>query len=272
MKILRTGAVLMDTELHRVDGRVICYGKPAAITKAIDIGKREGLDALIAPEWALMDCQKSAHPYTREEKDSIIEDLLAHSEGSEMLIFPGTMVYYNRNAICNLLPIIRNGKIVYMYHKKRNGGDSVFKPDKQVDFRPGEEPNVFKLDGYRIGIEICADSGNLFYDTYYAGEDGVDLQVFVASGLSSTVNALKNGGLFFYSNGCDPLSGGGIRRIYSKQDPYFGRRVKSDIDGAYLSNMIIAKSDFKNRIASFPELSHMGAILDVYEMPGGLES
>lgn len=218
MKLRKLGVLLMNTTVQSVstieDGpRFVkkCFGDPQIVFQAIELGKKEGLDALIAPEWSLMDGNKEVRAYDLQEKEAILAELKEHSKGSRMLIFPGTAVYYTGRGLRNLLPVVANGKIIYKYNKKLDGGTTDFLPKgkqaaldeyddriKYPTFLPGRGAGVFKYEGARIGVEVCADGGLLKCET---NAKDLDLQVFVSCGANSTRSVLKPGGVFVYADG-----------------------------------------------------------------------
>lgn len=229
MRLKKLGAILMDTYVYpymkprRANIKLYelsyaCYGDPEIVLRAIDIGRREDLDVLIAPEWALMKCPRRTSAYTQNGAQKIINRLLKHSKGSDMLIFPGTIVYSSPYGSRNLLPVIKNGELIYTYHKRTDGGTSNF--DAKSRFIQGQETGVFEHDGNRIGVEICADSGQLVQRRLWTGE--LDMQFFIAAGATRTESALRKGGLFFYANGGEDA--GVYKPAYKESSGMFGSK------------------------------------------------
>lgn len=258
MKLERLGVILMDTALYwdirkRENGNNLyrSYGDPETVKKAIEIGKKQNLDALIGPEWSLMKCPEDVRAYSEKERDSIIADLKKCSEGSEMLIFPGTLVYHSGDKLKNLLPVLQDGKLVYSYHKKEDGGTWTFDPSRM--FYPGTERNVFELGRLKIGVEICADKEKIIA----CNAKDLDLQVLVSAGIGITRSALKNGAVFLCSDG-----GAGSRNPYHVAR---GCAIRSAVEwGAEIECPATSKPEIDLELKS---CEVYGARLHVYRLP-----
>ncbi|MDP2906992.1 MAG: hypothetical protein Q8O03_03560 [Nanoarchaeota archaeon] len=142
------------------------------------------LDILLGPEWLFM---PETRLYSKEEKQDIVKGLAEKTKTRDTLIIPGSIMWEDDKFFYNTAPIISKGKLIGEQHKWTDGGSkmkactrSCSKP-KYKDF---DNPrDVFKWRDYRIGVEICADMGELYHhlekselpflDFYFLVSDGV---------------------------------------------------------------------------------------------------
>ena len=82
---------------------------------------------------------------------------------------------------------IHDGKIVHRYNKMCDGGDGDIAKFYWLSFAKGVLPGLFKWNGLKIGIEICADGGIL----EEKGIEALDLQVLVSCGQTETTPCAK---------------------------------------------------------------------------------
>lgn len=119
--------------------------------------------------------------------------------------------------VFNTVPIVSNGKVVHIYHKKNEGGE-ITDSTKQFGFNqypiPGfgnmerfDNTGLFEFQGIKFGIEVCADHGNNSLFNEITGlvdptsctkpnATGVDVQILIACGSvfsASKVYARKGG-------------------------------------------------------------------------------
>ncbi len=205
MTIKRIGLIEMGTGFSGKDIR----GDVRSVLDAIKVGKKAKLDAIIGPEFSLVDknriVEKPAwrYYYTDEEHNRLISLLESQSKDSKMLVIPGTMVYMDGDGNArNLLPVISDGALLHSYHKRLNGGTTSFFYDSIVGrtnppFAAGRESNVFEYRGERIGLEVCADTGRLSYNNV----KDLDLQILSSCGIQFTNHVIKEGGIFVLTDG-----------------------------------------------------------------------
>lgn len=148
--------------------------------------------------------KKSWNPFRKKEKTPV-EPEVSQPFGLEMnpAKKSGEIVY-------NTVPVIRNKKIVHIYHKRIEGGEIKEKDrGKKFGFQfpiPGfgtmdrfENTGVFVHEGIKFGLEVCADhkQGTLINKDLglpdnptieNVNDAGVDVQVIVACG-----SAIANG-------------------------------------------------------------------------------
>ena len=142
-------------------------------------------------------------PYSKREYQSLLNDVMDASKGSDMLIFPGTAMFYDENRVLyNVMPILRNGKIVKNVYKFNDGLGSRFNLENALELYPynkhekenyslsyGKTPTI-NFKGITTSVEICADSGIL--KKY--GVDNLDLQVLSSCGNTSTDRVINKQG------------------------------------------------------------------------------
>ena len=87
-------------------------------------------------------------PYSKREYEKLLNGLKAASKGSDMLIFPGTAMFYDSNRILyNVMPILRNGKVIKSIYKFNDGLGSDFNLEGELRLYPSET----NYEGYRKG-------------------------------------------------------------------------------------------------------------------------
>ncbi|MEM3191021.1 MAG: hypothetical protein QW292_02820 [Candidatus Parvarchaeota archaeon] len=141
-------------------------------------------------------------PYSKREYLKLIKSIKKETEGSDLLVVPGTAMYYDRDLkLYNAAPVIYNGRTLRTFYKLRDGGGSSFNLNGTLKLSPdpysgtmfeayGNNPVVY-FKGKKIGIEICADSGIL--KAYY-GIDFLDLQILVSCGVDGYLKATSKDG------------------------------------------------------------------------------
>ncbi|MCL5976049.1 MAG: hypothetical protein M1580_00430 [Candidatus Parvarchaeota archaeon] len=146
-------------------------------------------------------------PYSKREYEKLLKGLKMASRGSDMLIFPGTAMFYDENkALYNVMPVIRNGEVIKSVYKFNDGLGSKFNLEGALKLYPSETNNdeycegkyslsygedpIVNFEGINTSVEICADAGIL--KKY--GIDNLDLQVLSSCGNSSTDSVINNSG------------------------------------------------------------------------------
>jgi len=144
-------------------------------------------------------------PYSKREYEKLLIGLKMASRGSDMLIFPGTAMFYDNDRILyNVMPIIRNGEVIKSVYKFNDGLSSEFNLEGALKLYPSETHNkderkyflsygkdpIIKFRGINTSVEICADAGIL----KKSGVENLDLQVLSSCGNSHTENVIKNKG------------------------------------------------------------------------------
>ena len=142
-----------------------------------------------------------------EKKGQYVEDLRAESLNRNVLVFPGSFVWADKGKLYNSTPIIYNGKILFEYYKRTDGGEN------ELGLRYGLEPvfggknsGIFAWKDYKLGIELCGDNheGVLKDDKKVSD---LDFHIVLASGRSylydQTIIA-KPGGYAFLCDGMNP--------------------------------------------------------------------
>ncbi len=95
-----------------------------------------------------------------EEQNNYLEKIVAASKGMKAAIVIGFIDYNNSigKPYHNSLAVIKNGSIVFKYHKKLLPTYNIF--DEMRHFEPGNLPGVWELNGVKIGFLICEDAWN----------------------------------------------------------------------------------------------------------------
>lgn len=92
-------------------------------------------------------------PYSKREYQKLLNGLKVASRGSDMLIFPGTAMFYDENRVLyNVMPVIRDGELIKEMYKFRDGLGSNFNLNDSLTLYPSEvysrsiyNPNKTKL-------------------------------------------------------------------------------------------------------------------------------
>lgn len=213
-RLLKVGVININTYKPR-------YSSLEKTLSLIEKSKKLELDMIIGPEWSLMDNNSGdeiAYPYYELEKLLYKIKNIA----TEELILPGTAVISTKNMkMYNFLPVIYNKKVIFSTIKRKDGGTSFFNNGKfEIVGRDYLVKNEFNWKNIRIGVEICADSGTL----YFNGTRNLDLQILVSSGVRITNLALKKGGYLICSDGLPKGRKTYVIKTNEKYDP------NSDVD------------------------------------------
>ncbi|MEM0142722.1 MAG: hypothetical protein QXL94_02015 [Candidatus Parvarchaeum sp.] len=149
-------------------------------------------------------------PYSKREYENVIKGLKMASRGSDMLIFPGTAMFYDEDKVLyNVMPVISNGKLLKSIYKFNDGLGSEFNLENTLRLYPsevypkgdyslsyGKDP-IIKFNGIKTSVEICADAGIL--KKY--GVTDLDLQVLSSCGNSSTEGVINRNGYIVVVDG-----------------------------------------------------------------------
>ncbi len=174
--------------------------------KKVDIGKlvsgyleKENLDILVAPEYSFF----SDAPAAKGEFEREVNGLADKTRKKKTLLLPGTLLWYDESDnMYNTLPVLENGKVIFSYDKKRDGGDELIatKSGKRYASRAGK--GIFEWKGLKLGVEICKDHGELKQDEV----TDIDLQILVSAGmfLYEDCLVLKPGGYAVLCDGDTP--------------------------------------------------------------------
>ena len=146
-------------------------------------------------------------PYSKREYEKLLKGLKVASRGSDMLIFPGTAMFYDENrALYNVMPILRDGEVIKSVYKFNDGLSSKFNLEGELRLYPSEtnyeeyekgkyslsygKSPIVTFNGLKTSVEICADAGIL--KKY--GINNLDLQVLSSCGNPSTENVINSRG------------------------------------------------------------------------------
>ena len=134
-------------------------------------------------------------PHSKREYDKIIKSLLRESRDSDMVIYPGTGMFYDSNKILyNHMPVIKAGRVIKNIYKFNDGLGSRFNLDNMLKLYPsqtsssedysrsfGDSP-IIEVYGLKTAVEICADAGIL----KKIGIRDIDLQILSSCGNSTS--------------------------------------------------------------------------------------
>jgi predicted amidohydrolase len=222
----------------------------------ITAGKELGLDLLVGPEWGLMlgqdeDAELSPKdatkfypanpwrlPYSPREARKIINLLKDATKGSDMIVMPGTMmIYTSALKLYNVMPVFRDGKVIYSVFKNKDGCSTEYNLDGTLKLalqaQGKKRVSSFECAGIKFGVEICADRGLLASSL---PSRSLDIQVLSSSGVCYTETlALKETGYVVCADGNTASSN--VRtatnwpadarlRIYDELDVYTLPKVK----------------------------------------------
>ena len=177
------------------------------------------LNIFLGPEWLFLPKNRL---YTKKEKEGLIGKLSKKTRGTNTLIIPGSIMWFDNKFFYNTAPIISKGELLGEYHKKLHGGAVQLAMERGCDkkFFINGKSGLFKWRGYNIGVEICADRGLLHKEMVKNKSQFLDLYFLASCGLSLThgnkkdipIKDLKYG---LCSDGHDPKS-----EVIQKKDQY----------------------------------------------------
>ncbi|MGC8698601.1 MAG: hypothetical protein ACP5RE_00220 [Candidatus Acidifodinimicrobium sp.] len=173
-------------------------------------------------------------PYSEREYTRLVSTIKKHSVGSDILIIPGTAMYYTGSLkLYNAAPVIQNGKVINSFYKVRDGGGSKFNLNGALELVSfvgsksfskgyGEDPTLY-FNGLKLGVEICADTGML---KYAYGINDLDLQLLISCGMKFSVSATKHQG---YKSIVD-----GYKRVYTSVMRDNSKKLEPEHEGSYI--------------------------------------
>ncbi len=142
-------------------------------------------------------------PHSKKEHNKIVKDLLRESSKYDMVIYPGTDMFYDdKKVLYNHMPVIKKGKVISNIYKFRDGLGSRFNMAGNLKLYPSEtmqkkgysypfdEYPIVDIYGLKTSAEICADAGIL----KELKINDLDLQVLSSCGNSMPVPAINRGG------------------------------------------------------------------------------
>lgn len=208
---LKAGLLAVNTnDYFKQDGIVETIGEY--------ISKHE-LDVFMGPEWLFVPKNRL---YKKEEKDYIVSRLVKTTEGKDVFVVPGTMMWEDENYCYNTAPIIADGKLLDEYKKRTDGGSIALAKDKKCKkrYRRGTEYGYYSWRDYKIGVEICADNGDL--KDFLDEKNGPypDLYMLTSCGmtLGSYSSPIRMGGYALNSDGYYKVSGVSKREKIGNKD------------------------------------------------------
>lgn len=167
-------------------------------------------------------------PHSKREYKNILNKLLEISKDSDMVIYPGTGMFYDKNRVLyNHMPVINKGKIIKNLYKFNDGLGSRFNLENKLRLYPsqtsksrdysksfGDSP-IISVFGLKTAVEICADYGML----KELGINYLDLQIMSSCGNFSEVPAVNNNGYIVLVDGIEEKKSKVIKRYTQKIKP-----------------------------------------------------
>lgn len=156
----------------------------AALRRAL----ASGAELVVAPEWFFV---LGREPRAFAE---LMHELQRLTAGSRALVIPGSIAMCDaKGRYRNVVVAFSEGRAVYSYAKRHNGGDQwVGLGLGATAWKPGERSSHFEWRGLRVALEICADHqhGAALIDMLRDSRASVDLQLVVSSGARVEPTAL----------------------------------------------------------------------------------
>lgn len=198
---LRIGCLEADTVCTA--GKYFGFRQENLVDLMIRLINEYNVDLFLAPEWVFLPGNRI---YRREEKERIVEDIARRTSQRRTLVFPGTFMWEDRKKVRNSTPVISEGRVIKEYCKHLDGGTRDIAEHYNLEARLGKERGTsFKWNGLDVGLEICADHGELKINGKIPE---LDLQVVLACGMSlyEWNLKLKEGGHAVLCDGSKPCS------------------------------------------------------------------
>lgn len=205
-------------------------------TSKLASGEKQ-MNVMVAPEWLFA---KRSDPnnraYTGKDMQEITEGLQQISKKyPDMLIVPGSVSWEipdktdpKKTIMYNSTPVVQGGKIVHMYHKRNEGGETGGQLERWGMGRPEIRDKVesfntafFEHKGVNFSLEMCADQAGAQSRKEYASKfpngKGTDVHILISEGskLQPSMTPVKNGGLVVHVDG----SGDGLSKVGTIQRP-----------------------------------------------------
>lgn len=207
------------------------------------------MNVMVAPEWLFAKSGDKA--YTATEMQKITEGLQGISKKyPDMLIFGGSVSWEipdktnkDQFMMYNSSPVVQNGKVVHMYHKRNEGGETSVSPQNKgvitkkwaMDDRPYamdesqkkaaikskvehtnpdllSNTSFFTHNGVNFSMELCADQAGKVAKTEYGAKfpdgRGTDMHILMSAGSALVPIAVpvKDGGIVVAVDGSGPGS------------------------------------------------------------------
>ncbi len=179
-------------------------------------------------------------------------ELFKEASREDTLIVPGSFVWQEKDRMYNSCFFIYGGEVVFRYDKSRDGGANDLAKSYGLKPKYGTELGVFEWNGFRVGVEICADGGILSEK----GIRNLDLIFLISSGNASlhfSSDAIRMGGYSIVAEGAHGIyktekkqSGGKlfIPRIKEFQKFYENPEIRDYIFKAYKELNLSLKKEF----------------------------
>lgn len=169
-----------------VAARTSCNGTDTnRIKDVILAAARTGsYDIILAPEYSFL---PESGPLTKKELDRHLYDFKDASRTGSLII-PGTFVWNMDGTMLNSCFAYHKGKETLCYHKRKDGGDTKIASKYNLKAQFGKLPGYTDWEGFRIGVEICEDSGTL----YKSDIDDRDIVFLISCGISSMGDSIKS--------------------------------------------------------------------------------
>jgi predicted amidohydrolase len=154
--------------------------------------KSQNYHIIVAPEYSFL---HAIGPLSALELDQYIEQF-KEASANNTLIIPGTFVWKKNGMVSNTAFGFYKGETIFEYTKIEDGGTSDIAKEYCLKERFGPidgNNSIFDFEGLKLGIEICADGGEL----NKRGIHDRDLLFLISccnSNLKKSIGAVKKGG------------------------------------------------------------------------------
>jgi hypothetical protein len=175
---------ILDVGILNINTNNPSYSSLEKTLAVLEKSKTLGLDLIIGPEWGLMNNNVDEKPLNYKKFAKLLDYIKGISKQSDTLIMPGTAVISTKSKnMYNVMPVFYRGKVIFSTIKKADGGTSFFGNERyRLVGRNYSIENTFQWKGLNIGIEICADSGRLYYER----KNELDIQILSSCGMRDT--------------------------------------------------------------------------------------
>ncbi len=257
----------------------MCATAQAGIPKSKLAPGEKQMNVMVAPEWLFA---KRSDPnnraYTGKDMQDITEGLQKISKKyPDMLLVPGSVSWEipdktnpKKTIMYNSTPVVQDGKVVHMYHKRNEGGETNKELDRWGMGRPEIRGKVesfntafFEHKGVNFSLEMCADQADAQsrkeYVSKFPNGKGTDVHILISEGskLQPYMTPVKNGGLVVHVDG----SGDGMGKVGVIQRPditlseWMNDRPKVDAQFATASSLTDANAAAHERMMLFSDLT-----------------
>lgn len=224
-----------------VDGRLKFFDDMCAKANAgipatpLSPGEKQ-MNLMVAPEWLF--AKHGTKAYTPAECQRITEGLLNMSKKYPNMLIVGGSISWEmpdgkgpggepKFTMFNTSPVVQDGKMVHMYHKRVEGGETSVPADQKGTVSKNwgmgdpklrskiehDNPNIasnssiFTHNGMTFSMEICADSASGASLKEYAQKHptgkGTDMHILISVGspFQPVKTPVKNGGIMVHVDG-----------------------------------------------------------------------